>query len=94
MPHVVPRNREDKMRLYYSIINIFIPCFWVKPIALRQPYSHTLSFTFYVVETSSKKKAKVSAMTPMTPTKILKSIINAFTPLPIVKLEKEQLLHR
>jgi len=55
-------------------MNIFMPCALVRPIALRHPYSHTLSFTFWVVETISKKNARVNAMKPMMPTKILKSM--------------------
>ena len=59
-----PRRSELMMTAYYSYIKTRMPSLFVSPMALKQPYSHTFSLTFYVVEIKRRKNAIMSAMTP------------------------------
>jgi len=69
-PTTVPMVRDERIKEYCSYINILTPCAFVRPMALRQPYSQRLSLIFCVVETKSKKNARVNAIVPTKATNI------------------------
>ena len=64
---------EVKITMYCSYIKHLNPWPLVKPMALRQPYSQTFSLMLLVVLISRRKKARISDMTPMTITQMLKT---------------------
>ena len=77
-PTVVPRMAAEMMTMKASYIKMRVPSALVTPIDLRQPYSHTASFTFWVVAIRRRKKAMVSEMTPINQTRIEKTSLTFF----------------
>ena len=76
-PTMLPRRRALRITEYCSYIKQLRPYAFVKPIALRQPYSQTLSRILLVVLIRSRKNAKIRAIAPTIRTKMLKTLIAA-----------------
>jgi len=72
-PIINPKNRAEKITLYYSYMNILTPWFLVRPIALKHPNSWMLSLMLWLVDIKSKKNEIIKDMIPIKRTNISKS---------------------
>jgi len=79
------------MTAYYSYKYSLMPSPFVKPIALKHPYSQIFSWIFCVVEIKSKKNARERAIAPTIPTKIWKKV-RAWTISPLVDYRSSKIV--